>query len=153
MPADREYPDLVGSPGGAHSIQQWFNPAAYAAPAPLTFGKNKRDSLYEPGVNDVDLSLAKSWALPRWESGKFQLRMDATDLFNHPGFQDPNATIGNSGIGQITGTTIKGANHSARGQIFFLNRNLTDKRTKKRTAGISGPYSLFRNPSWLVACG
>ena len=113
------FPDLVGSPGGAHSIQQWFNPAAYAAPAPLTFGKNRRNSLYGPGVNDVDFSLAKSWTMPGWERGKLQLRMDATDLFNHASFQDPNATIGNSGVGQITGTTISGRTVQLAGRFSF----------------------------------
>jgi hypothetical protein len=70
-------------------------------------------------VTEVDFSLAKSWGLPGWEASKFQLRMDAFDLFNHPSFQDPNATIGNSGAGQITGTTINGRTIQLTGRFSF----------------------------------
>ena len=113
------YPNLVGNPGGGGSIKQWFNPAAYAAPAPNNFGTNKRNSLYGPGVSDVDFSLVKSWGLPGWERGQVHLRMDAVDLFNHPSFQNPNSTIGNSGVGQITGTTINGRTIQLSGRFSF----------------------------------
>ena len=113
------FPDLVGNPGaGGHSINQWFNPTAYQLPAANAFGNNKRNSLYGPRVADVDFSLAKSWALG-WEEAKFQLRMDSFNLFNHPSFQDPNSTIGNSGVGQITGTTIGGRTVQLTGRFSF----------------------------------
>jgi hypothetical protein len=113
------YPNLVGNPGGGGSIKKWFNPAAYTGPALHTFGNNKRNSLYGPGVTDVDFSLAKTWGLPGWERGKLQLRMDAVNLFNHPSFQNPNSTIGNQGVAQITGTTINGRSIQLSGRFFF----------------------------------
>jgi hypothetical protein len=112
------YPDLVGNPHASNqSLSQWYNQLAYAAPAPNTFGNNKRNSLRGPDLTDVDFSLAKSWGIPRWEQGKLQLRMDAINVLNHPSFQNPsnslNPTALASGtadpsVGRISGTTITG---------------------------------------------
>ena len=112
------YPDLVGNPHATHqTLNNWFNQLAYAPPAPLSFGNNKRNSLRGPDLTDVDFSLAKNFVIPRWEQGKLQLRMDAINVFNHPSFQNPsnslNATALTSGVpeigvGAITGTTFTG---------------------------------------------
>ena len=107
------YPDLVGSPHVSNqSINEWFNPAAYAAPTANTFGTNPRNSLRGPNLTDVDFSLAKSWSLPRWEQGKLQLRMDAINVLNHPSFENPSNAINSNGstagVGVISGTTITG---------------------------------------------
>jgi hypothetical protein len=103
------YPDLVGSPHVSNqSINEWFNPAAFAAPAANTFGTNQRNSLRGPDLTDVDFSLAKTWGIPRWEQGKLQLRMDAINLLNHPSFENPGNTIGSSSAGVISATTITG---------------------------------------------
>jgi hypothetical protein len=107
------YPDLVGNPGAVHqSLNEWFNPGAYAAPANNRFGNNPRNSLRGPDLMDVDFSLGKSWSLPRWEQGKLQLRMDAINVLNHPSFQNPSNAInpnGNTtGVGVVSGTTITG---------------------------------------------
>jgi hypothetical protein len=99
------------------SINQWFNQLAYAAPPPLTFGNNKRNSLRGPRLTDVDFSLAKSWGLPGWEQGKLQLRMDAINVLNHPSFRNPSNNLNptalangvpDPSVGQITATTITG---------------------------------------------
>ncbi len=102
------YPNRVGSPSASNqTITQWFNPAAYAAPSPNTFGTNPRNSLRGPDLTDLDFALGKSWSLPKWEQGKLSLRMDAINLFNHPSFENPSGDIG-SGAGRITGTVITG---------------------------------------------
>jgi hypothetical protein len=103
------YPNLVGNPHVSNqSINQWFNPAAFAIPAANTFGNNKRNSLRGPKLTDLDFSLGKTWGLPGWEQGKLQLRMDATNILNHPSFQNPDSKITDSSVGTITGTTIGG---------------------------------------------
>jgi hypothetical protein len=112
------YPNLVGNPHVSNqSINQWFNQLAYAAPAPNTFGNNKRNSLRGPRLVDVDFSLAKNFGIPGWEQGKLQLRMDAINVLNHPSFRNPSNNLNpnalGSGVpdlsvGQITGTTITG---------------------------------------------
>src|ERR1700728_3256065 len=42
------------------TVKQWFNPAAFTAPSPGTFGDLGRDTLTGPGLSELDLSVAKS---------------------------------------------------------------------------------------------
>lgn len=83
---------------------QWFNPAAFSAPAPFTYGNSAYNPLFGPHYQQWDISLAKNTALS--ERVRFQLRADAFNTFNHPNFANPNATLSNtSNFGQITNTT------------------------------------------------
>lgn len=89
-------------------INNWFNPAAFSQPANGTFGNVRRNSLYGPGLNVVNLSGSKTFSIP-WESVKLQIRADAQNAFNHPSFGVPgDASLGGSngaGTGYTTGTT------------------------------------------------
>ena len=86
------------------TLAKFFNPAAFAAPAPYTFGNSAYDLLYGPRYQDWDMSLAKNTTIS--ERLKLQLRADSFDVFNHPNFANPNATQSNtSNFGQITSTT------------------------------------------------
>jgi len=112
------YPNLIGNPHASNqSLSQWYNQLAYAAPAPNTFGNNKRNSLRGPDLTDVDFSLAKNFGIPGWEQGKLQLRMDAINVLNHPSFQNPSNNLNPSAlgsgtpdpsVGKISATTITG---------------------------------------------
>ena len=83
---------------------QWFNPAAFSAPVPFTYGNSAYNLLFGPRYQQWDVSLAKNTALT--ERVKFQLRVDAFNTFNHPNFANPNTTLSNtSNFGQITNTT------------------------------------------------
>ena len=49
-----QWPNRVGNPGVSHpSAKQWFNPAAFAAPAPYTFGDSRRNVLRADGLVPV----------------------------------------------------------------------------------------------------
>lgn len=98
-------------------VNEWYNPAAFVMPENGTFGNVRRNSLYGPGINTVNLSGAKVFSLP--ESLKLQLRVDATNAFNHPSFGSPTGTLGGAtdpgdsySFGavpeQITTTTVGG---------------------------------------------
>ncbi|MGA9062840.1 MAG: carboxypeptidase regulatory-like domain-containing protein [Terracidiphilus sp.] len=123
------YPNVVGNPNsGGHSIKSWFNQLAYAVPAVDTFGNEKRNTISGPGFQDEDFSLAKSWSLPGWESGKVQLRMDAFNIFDHPSFSDPNNALiptalstmtPSPSVGNITGTVIGGRTIQLSGRFSF----------------------------------
>jgi hypothetical protein len=112
------YPNLVGTPKVSNpSISEWFNQLAYATPATNTLGTNPRNSLRGPDLTNVDFSLAKSFNIPRWEQGKLQIRMDATNFFNHPSFNSPNNSLNpaalasgvpDPSVGAITSTTVTG---------------------------------------------
>jgi len=80
--------------------QQWFNPFAFAEPAPFTFGNSGRNILYGPGFANVNFSLAKDFSIT--EQMKLQIRADAVDVFNHPNFGQPNTSIGTAGAGVIS---------------------------------------------------
>ena len=123
------YPNKVGNPNsGGHSLNQWFNQLAYAAPAVNTFGTNPRNSLRGPDLTDIDFSLAKSWSLPGWERCKLQLRVDAINLPNHPSFENPsnqlNPTALSSGtpdpsVGKVTTNTVNGRTVQLTGRFQF----------------------------------
>jgi len=90
-------PDVIGDwrlPDGRsrdERIARYFNPAAFRANAPLTFGNAGRNILFGPGSLSLDTSLSRSVALT--ESHRLQLRFDAFNLPNRPNFGDPNATL------------------------------------------------------------
>ena len=63
--AESWYPNVVGNWHVSNpNIQQWFNPAAFAQPAPYTFGDMGRNSLYGPGEKSLDFSMGKSFRIP-----------------------------------------------------------------------------------------
>jgi len=112
------YPNLVGNPNATtQSLNQWYNQLAFGAPAPDTFGNNKRNSLRGPDLTDVDFSLSKSYGIPKWEQGQLQIRMDAINVLNHPSFQNPSnnlnpaaliSGVADPSVGRISATTITG---------------------------------------------
>ncbi|HUY85945.1 MAG TPA: hypothetical protein VMU77_02425, partial [Acidimicrobiales bacterium] len=76
------------------TIQEWFNPGCFPSAAPGTYGNSGRNILYGPGYFNMDSSLAKSFAIPQLgEQGLLQIRVDATDVLNHPNFGFPNAGV------------------------------------------------------------
>ena len=56
----------------------------------------------------MDFPLGKTWSLPGWEQGKLGLRMDATNILNHPSFRNPDGKVTDSSVGMISGTTTTG---------------------------------------------
>lgn len=74
---------------------EWFDPTAFQAPYPGTFGNTGRDSLVGPGLSDVDLSLAKT-TLVR-ERVRAQFRVEYFNVLNHTNFTTPNAVVFSTG--------------------------------------------------------
>jgi outer membrane receptor protein involved in Fe transport len=88
------YPVLVGNPKVSNpTIHGWFNPAAYADPAPGTFGDNVRNTLIGPRFFDADFSIGKEFPL-HWERTKLEIRADMYNVFNHVNFFNPDANVG-----------------------------------------------------------
>jgi hypothetical protein len=87
-----------GSQNGC--LNEWFNPAAFSQPASGTFGNVRRNILYGPGTNTVNLSMFKEFSVP-WEGIKLRLSCAATNAFNHPSFGNPGGGLqGSPGVGQ-----------------------------------------------------
>jgi hypothetical protein len=100
------FPNRIGKGALAHpTINQWFDVAAFQIPAPYTFGDSGRNILRGPDWRSVDTNLGKSFPLTsKWfgEGKSIEARVDVFDLFNHPNFGQPNASIGTSGAGIIS---------------------------------------------------
>lgn len=98
-------PDIVGKVGISDpSIYEWFNTAAFAQPAPFTFGDAPRTLPYlrSQGTINTDMTLQKYWQL--WnETSKLQLRAEFYNLFNRAQFFAPGTTFGTSSFGVVPG--------------------------------------------------
>lgn len=92
-------------PSSGHSITQWFNPAAFAVPAAGNFGSGAFGSVEGPSMNVLNLALFKSF--PVYEQAHVEIRGSFTNVLNHTNFGDPDATITDTSVGQITSTTTK----------------------------------------------
>ena len=88
------------------SLQEWFNTSCFVAQPEYTFGNEGRNTLIGPGRNNVDFALHRAFPIPRWEPGQVEFRAEAYNLFNHPQFGLPGTTVGNPGVGIISGTAV-----------------------------------------------
>jgi hypothetical protein len=109
--ANSQYPNVV--PGVSlypdnKTAAQWFNPAAFVSPGQYKYGNAGRNILRGPNFSDVDFSASKTLVLPKLERGQIQFRFDATNALNHTSLGIPNASIGGSTVGQITGAALSG---------------------------------------------
>jgi hypothetical protein len=122
-------PNLVGKPhaGLSHAFSktgvQWVNPAAFAQPAPGTYGNLPRNYLYGPGFADVDFSVIKNTKIT--ERINAQFRVELYNLFNRTNLAPPSGGLG-SGFG-ITADTIgdyNGAPGIGPGEAFNVQLGL-----------------------------
>jgi hypothetical protein len=77
------------------TVQQYFNPAAFLAPAYGTVGNLGRDTLTGPGLTNVDISLLKVTQVT--ERLRAQFRAEFFNAFNHTNFATPNPVVFSSG--------------------------------------------------------
>jgi hypothetical protein len=82
--------------------QEWINPAAFATPAPYTFGNLGRNILRSDATKNLDLSIVRRF--PFLENYAFEFRADSFNLTNTPIFNTPNDTLGNPDLGVVTST-------------------------------------------------
>jgi hypothetical protein len=88
------------------SLSRWFDTNCFVAPPSFVFGNEGRNVLTGPGRNNLDFGLHRSFRIPVRESMRLDVRGEAFNLFNHPQFGLPGSTIGNPGVGTITGTSV-----------------------------------------------
>jgi hypothetical protein len=109
---NNQRPDLVPgvslTPPGGSTLSEWINPAAFAIPAPGTFGNAPRDVARGPGVWQVDMGLGKY--LLATERLRLQFRAEAFNIFNHPQYGPPQADLsaGPGVFGSIISTVNTG---------------------------------------------
>jgi len=94
------HPAITGSRSRADQVRRWFNTAAFAEPAPFTFGNAGRTTGYGPGAIGMDLSILKDFAFA--ERYTIQFRTEMLNFINNPNFNLPNLGRGNAAFGVIT---------------------------------------------------
>jgi len=123
-------PNLIGNAyaGVSHAFSktgiQWVNPAAFAQPAPGTYGNLPRNYLYGPGFADVDFSVIKNTKIT--ERVNAQFRIELYNLFNRVNLAPPSGSQGSGGFG-ITADTIgdyNGAPGIGPGEAFNVQLGL-----------------------------
>jgi len=93
-------PNITGTVTYPRTLTNWFSASAFSTPAPFTYGNAGRNSLIGPGRTNFDTSVFKSF--PVHDQMLFQFRFEAFNVFNHPQFGYPNATVGTAQVGSIT---------------------------------------------------
>jgi hypothetical protein len=91
-------PNLVPNFHGplyAKTVAQWFNPAAFSAPYPGTFGNVGRDTFTGPGLAELDLALVKNTTIH--EGLRAQFRAEFFNVLNRANFTTPNPVVFSSG--------------------------------------------------------
>jgi hypothetical protein len=96
-------PDLV--PGQSvslanHSITEWFNTAAFAAPSPGTYGDARRNSIIGPGSKVFDMAFTK--IVPLKESRVLEFRAQATNVFNLVNYSSIDTSLTSLTFGRVT---------------------------------------------------
>jgi hypothetical protein len=100
-----ERADLVGDPnsGSIHTPAEWFNTAAYANPAPYTYGNSKPNSLVTDWGRNLDLSLFRQFHIGLGERRYFEFRAEAFNVFNNVVFGYPDSNLSDTNYGKVTG--------------------------------------------------
>lgn len=81
-------PNLVGDPNnGPGTAEQWFNTAAFAIPAPFTFGNAGRNIVRGPAYVSTDASLLRRFRLT--DRVSLQMEGQVFNLFNRTNFNLP----------------------------------------------------------------
>ncbi len=71
-----------------------INPAAFATPAPGTYGDFPRNALSGPNFKQVDLTLSKKFRFN--ETMNVEFRTEFFNIFNNPNFANPSTTLSNA---------------------------------------------------------
>ncbi|HKE26642.1 MAG TPA: TonB-dependent receptor [Bryobacteraceae bacterium] len=99
---NKDHADQIGDPArpaGVDPVLEWFNPSAFAANAPGSFGNSGRNILRGPASWNVNFSAFKNFRAT--ERFTVQVRPEAFNLFNRANFGNPNATFNNVNYGHI----------------------------------------------------
>ena len=104
---------LPASLGGGY---QWFSPAPYSQPT-SGYGNCSIGSVYGPGERNIDIGLAKTFAVH--EEQNLEFRTEFINAFNHPILNSPQTGLGSS-LGMINGGN---SSQGARNIQFALKYN------------------------------
>jgi hypothetical protein len=101
-------PDRVCNGAGPQNVAEWFNTSCFSTDAlsqalsngTPRFGNSGRNILFGPGMNRWDVSFIKRNRIS--ERFSLEFRAQLFNVFNHPSFGVPAATVGTGDFGLIT---------------------------------------------------
>ncbi len=102
LPNATNRPDQVASVSYPKTVSEWFNTAAFAAPAVGAWGDAGHNSLRGPGRQNWNISLFKSFVLSESRGSRFELRVETFNTWNHTEFNQISNGLGSSNFGQVT---------------------------------------------------
>ncbi|MCA1577971.1 MAG: carboxypeptidase regulatory-like domain-containing protein [Acidobacteria bacterium] len=79
----------------------WFNPAAFARPAPGTFGNARRNILRGPVFQSWDIAISKTFSIS--EGTRLQFRSEFFNFPNHPNLANPDTNPTSPNFGRVLG--------------------------------------------------
>jgi hypothetical protein len=112
--------NLTGQPifgPGTHTADKWFNPAAFATPAAFTYGNVGRNSVYGPGLQTMDIALARTFSLT--EKASFQFRAEAFNALNKTNLGTPSRYVNEPQFGTITMAMTPGREVQLSARVSF----------------------------------
>ena len=91
-------------PGGFNqTIDQWFDPSAFAETAAFTYGNCGFNTVRGPGSKTMNMSLFRNF--PLGASRRLEFRVEGFNVFNWTNYDFPAASVSNPAtFGKITGT-------------------------------------------------
>ena len=105
-----ERPNVVHNPNlpsSKRTIQQWFDPTAFAHATAYTFGNEGKNVITGPGQQTVNVSVERNFHLPIRESA-FTFRLEGINVLNHANFANPSGTnFSGSNFGTILATSTQ----------------------------------------------
>jgi hypothetical protein len=92
------------------SLTEQFNTACFTQPIAGQFGNSGRNILTQPGINNFDMNLSKSFNFT--ERAAFEFRVEAFNVFNHTQYgldlTNPSIGAGQSPISNNISGTVNG---------------------------------------------
>ena len=102
---------------GTRNAAHWINSAAFASPAPYTFGDVGRNSVYGPGMQTMDISAQRT--IPLHQQMALLVRGDFFNSFNHTNLGSPDRYVNTPQFGSITMAMTPGREIQLSGRIQF----------------------------------
>jgi hypothetical protein len=106
IPNSGDRPNVNGSISYPKTAAEWFNPAAFSAPACVTgpdcYGNLGFDGVRGPGRDDWNLALLKNFVLSAERGSRIEFRAESFNTWNHTQFK---GDANNGGIGLNAGAS------------------------------------------------
>ena len=102
---------------GTQTAQEWFNPLAFSAPAPYTFGNLGRNTVYGPGLQTLDVAVGRNFTVT--EKTRLQVRLEAFNGLNKTNLGTPNRFVNTAQFGTITEAATPGRQLQVSARLSF----------------------------------